>query len=284
MRRAHAAALALVLLTFVVTAVVVVSRFSGDERTPEPDATQTRTIQARPSPTVAEPVPPPDDGACHQLTYAEAVAPTTRSEPVRCSGEHTAQTFLVDTLGLVEDGHLLAVDSARAQEQAASRCRGAVAAHLGSTPEEMRLAMLDAVWFTPTVDEAGEGADWLRCDVVAVTAGQRLAPLPASTRGLLGDQAGRDRFGMCATSAPGEDGFERVLCSSGHRWRAVTSVPLPGDAYPSAEEAAGAMKGRCRSVARDRAEDPLDFRWAEERPTREQWRQGRRYGLCWVPD
>jgi hypothetical protein len=44
------------------------------------------------------------------------------------------------------------------------------------------------------------------------------------------------------------------------------------------------MESRCRSVARSLAEDPLDFRWSEERLTREQWQTGRRYGICWVPD
>lgn len=283
MRRAHAAALALVLLTFVVTVVVVASRFSSEQPATEPEPTQTRTVEARPSPTSASPAPSPDDDACYQLDYAAALAPTTRSTPVRCSRQHTAQTFRVDTLDLSVDGHLLAVDSDTAQEQVATRCRAAVADHLQGSAEQMRTTMLDVVWFTPTVDEASEGADWLRCDVVAVSGGQRLIPLPASTRGLLGDER-RERFAMCATAAPSADSFERVVCSASHTWRAVASVDLPGSAYPSADRAAAVMKPRCRDIAEAQAADPLDFTWAEERPSKEQWQQGRRYGLCWVPD
>jgi hypothetical protein len=36
-------------------------------------------------------------------------------------------------------------------------------------------------------------------------------------------------------------------------------------------------------VAAGSADDPLDFTWSQESPTREQWDAGQRYGICWVP-
>jgi hypothetical protein len=108
--------------------------------------------------------------------------------------------------------------------------------------------------------------------------------LPEDSQGMLASEPGLSDYAMCGTAQPSADDFSRVVCSARHSWRAVASVDLPGAAYPSAEQAADVMESRCREVARERAEDPLEFTWAEERPTREQWEAGRRYGLCWVPD
>jgi hypothetical protein len=279
MRRAHVAALVLLLAIGAVTAIVLVTRWepagtTEDSAPPPPDGTQ----------TTATPVPAPRAGACARLDYAEAVELTPRGGSVPCSQPHTAQTFLVGSLDLVVDGRLLAVDSERAQGQAATTCRDAVAGHVGATPEELRLSMVEAVWFTPGVEGPAEGADWLRCDVVAVSGGRRLVELPRASKGMLAAESTRDDYAMCGTAQPSADGFSRVVCSARHSWRAVASVDLPGAAYPSADKATDVMEPRCREVARDRADDPLDFTWAEERPTREQWQAGRRYGLCWVPD
>ena len=37
------------------------------------------------------------------------------------------------------------------------------------------------------------------------------------------------------------------------------------------------------SAPKGRPDDPLDFTWSQESPTKEQWDAGRRYGICWVP-
>jgi hypothetical protein len=89
---------------------------------------------------------------------------------------------------------------------------------------------------------------------------------------------------MCGTTEPGKPGFERVACARKHAWRAVASVDLAGKKYPTPEQSRAAMETPCRDAAEARTDDPLSFNWSEERPTREQWRSGRRYGLCWVPD
>jgi hypothetical protein len=140
--------------------------------------------------------------------------------------------------------------------------------------------MVQAVWFTPTVAEAATGADWFRCDVVALATAGRLALLPRSSKGMVGSS---DRFAMCGTASPDAASFARVPCSSPHSWVAVSTVPLAGKAYPSVAAASDQMESACRSAARSRADDPLDFTWSEERPSRAQWDAGRRYGICWVP-
>lgn len=223
--------------------------------------------------------PTPRVGECHRLGFDAALAPTSQVPPVRCGRPHTAQTFHVGRLDLVRSGHRLAVDSPWVQQQARRQCTGRLASHLGSSPRDLRLTMAQSVWFTPTVEDAAAGARWFRCDLVVVAGPDRLARLPRRTRGTGGAPA----VAMCATNRPGSEGFTRVACQRRHSWRAVATVDLPGKAFPSAGRAAEVMSGRCREAARTRADDPLDLDWSEERPTREQWRAGQRYGICWVP-
>lgn len=281
MRRANVAALVIVLLVGAVTVAVLLTRVER-EGLDDPPASAPPSSTPAPAQQSAAPVPLPPDGLCYRLSYAEAVARSSSTPPVDCAGDHTTQTFDVTRLDLVEDGHLLAVDSEAVRAQAASVCRLAVGQHLEATTEALRLTMLEPIWFTPTVDQARRGADWLRCDVVAPSNGERLVALPEDTAGLLAD--GGDAFAMCGTAEPGAAAFSRVVCSAPHSWRAIASVDLPGRSYPTAARAGRSMQPRCREAAAAATGNPLDFSWAEERPTAEQWEDGRRYGLCWVPE
>lgn len=233
--------------------------------------------------TAARPVPRPPARACYRLGYDEAVAPTVDRRPVPCSRPHTSVTFLVGELDSVVRGHLVAIDSDRVQAQVASVCPRRLVGFLGGTREQRRLSMLRAVWFTPTVEESDHGANWFRCDVIAVAATGELAPLRGRVAGVLGTEAGRDRYGMCGTAEPGTDGFRRVICSAGHSWRAVSTVDLPGGGYPGERVVRAAGEDQCTAAGRAAAADPLDFRWGYEWPTREQWESGQTYGICWAP-
>lgn len=228
-----------------------------------------------PSPTVTPDPRPvaPDNGACHRLTFEEALAPTADGDAVRCGRRHTSRTFRV---GRLDRG--VAVDSARAQRQARETCTRELGPFLGADREALRLSLLGTVWFTPTLEEGDAGARWFRCDVIATAGSERLLRLPRDLQGSVGDLA------LCATREPGAAGSRRVACSRPHAWRAVASVDLAGTAYPSAQDADDVMQATCRARARAAADDPLDFTWSEERPTRAQWRAGQRYGLCWVPE
>jgi hypothetical protein len=203
---------------------------------------------------------------------------------VPCDREHTAVTFVVGELDTVVGGHLVTVDSARVRDQVAGACPGGFAEHVGGTLEQQRLSMLRPVGFTPTVEESDLGATWYRCDAVAVARGTTLAPLGPDVRGVLDTEEGRDRYGLCATAGPGEEGFRTVICSEDHAWRAVRTVPFSGDAYPGTATVREAGTGPCREAGREAADGALDFRWGYEWPTAERWRSGRTYGVCWVPD
>jgi hypothetical protein len=236
-----------------------------------------------PAPEAAppDPGPRPQVGECHALSFGQAVAVVGRTEPVPCRRKHTAQTYFVGRLDLeTEAGFTRRVDSQAAQRQMRRACTGRLPRHLGLSARDLRLSMAQAVWFTPSPRRAEAGADWFRCDVVAVAAPRKLLLLPRRTKGW-GDAP---VLAMCATAAPGTKAFKRVGCGARHAWRAASTVDLPGTGrLPKQADIAARMESTCRDSARALAEDPLDFTWAQESPTKEQWEAGRRYGICWVP-
>ena len=235
-------------------------------------------------PTAKEPPAPPEDGACYALSFRKALAPTSKADPVPCEQEHTSETYDVGRLDLLLDGHLLAVDSDRAQAQVAEACPAALTGFLGGDLADLRLSMVRPVWFTPTIKQSDRGADWYRCDAVVVAGEETLAELAGSLRGVLGREEGRDAYAMCATAAPDAEGFERVRCSDDHSWRAISVVPFePGD-YPGEEAVQEQGQGPCEDAGLEVAADPLDYEWGYEWPTEEQWDSGMTFGRCWAPD
>ena len=243
------------------------------EQSPSTTPTATETVPPDPGPT-------PKVGQCHLLSFRQALAVVGGTDPVACGRKHTAQTYFVGRLRLeTPAGRTRRVDSDAAQRQARTTCLSRLPRHLGITPRELRLTMAQAVWFTPSPQRAEAGADWFRCDVVAVASPRQLQQLPRRTQGW-----GRAPVvAMCATAAPGTKGFRRVGCGAEHAWLAVSTVDLPGAKLPAPGAVADLMDAPCGDVARARAGDPLDFTWSQESPTKEQWSSGQRYGICWVP-
>lgn len=248
----------------------------ADDASPSPESLASPT-ESTPPP---DPGPRPRVGECHLLSFGQAVDVVGRTEPVPCKRRHTAETYFVGRLQLeTKAGHVRRVDSRAAQRQARSTCSARLPQHLGRTPRELRLTMAQSVWFTPSPERAEAGADWFRCDLVVVAAPQRLLVLPRVTKGW-GDAP---VVAMCATAAPGTKAFKRVGCGARHAWEAVSTVDIPGKKLPTKAEVAERMEGPCGDAARSRADDPLDFTWSQESPTKEQWEAGQRYGICWVP-
>lgn len=281
MRRLRATILLAVSLA--VSLAASLSACSGvDEPSAGPSPT-TAPATSQPPPT-ASPTPEPAARACYRLAYDEAVAPTSDHEPVDCGGRHTSVTFAVGELDTVVDGHLLAVDSDRVQAQPAAACPERLATYLGGTREDRRLSMLRAVWFTPDVEASDAGASWYRCDVVALASEGRLAPLTGRLEGALDRPEERDRYAMCGTVEPGTAGFDRVICSAEHSWRAIAVVPFDQDTYPGAKQVRAAGEGPCQDAGAQVAESSLDYQWGYEWPTAEQWATGQHYGRCWAPD
>ncbi|HET9761758.1 MAG TPA: septum formation family protein [Nocardioidaceae bacterium] len=232
-------------------------------------------------------VPPaPRQAACYRLTVPQLTQPTNASTPVPCRGAHTAQTIYVGTLDTVVDGHAVAVDSATVQRQLTTTCPRKLQEYVGGSTDARRLSRLNVVWYSPTLDQSDQGADWFRCDVIAFAGQDQLAPLPGGGRlhGVLDGAKGLSRYGLCGTAAPGARGFQRVICSRKHSWQAITTIGLAGGArYPGAAAVRKAGDSVCKGRARSRSGNTLKFRYGWEWPTRQQWSRGQHYGFCWVP-
>lgn len=268
-------------LVAVATLALLLTAWSAD---PDPgDPTGRPDPEAVPTPAAAPP-PDPPAGRCHDLAFGEALAPSTPAHQARpCRRPHTAETYLVEQLDLVVAGHQLTVDSDRVQRQAARRCPSALPAFLGASADVVRLGMVQPVWFTPTLEQSDAGAEWLRCDAVVVGGERRLVQVSGSLQGAYREGLPA-RYAMCGTAAPDAATFERVVCSEDHSWRAVSVVRFETRDYPGRGAARSRGQGTCEDVGADHADDPLDYRWSYEWPTREQWQGGMTFGRCWVPD
>lgn len=252
----------------------------GDEPAASPESS---AASSAPPPTAAA-APRPRDRACYDLTYEEAIAPTAAAGQVPCTQRHTSMTFAVGTIDALVDGHLLAVDSERVQQQVASECPSRLGSFVGGSLADQRLSMLRSVWFTPSVEESDAGASWYRCDVVALATDEELAPLTGKLAGVLDSDAGRQRYGMCGTAEPGTPDFSRVVCSARHTWRAIAVVPFEAGPYPGVAEVREAGETPCQDAGADAAAGALDYQWGYEWPTKQQWAAGQTFGRCWAPD
>lgn len=251
---------------------------SGDD---EPAGAPTTSATPTATPTTAAPAERPAVGACYDLGFDEALAPTTTSEAVDCAGDHTAQTYAVGQLPTYADGHLLAVDDPAVQAGLAQTCRSSLAEYVGGDADALRLSVLRPVWFSPSIEASDAGEDWYRCDVTAVVDDATLGTLPPTMEGALAGD-GLDSLGLCGTAAPGADGFRRIACGLEHSWRAIDVVDL-GASYPGEDAASTAGSAQCQAAAGALAADALDYEWGYEWPTEEQWVAGQTYGLCWAP-
>lgn len=229
------------------------------------------------------PAPPPERGSCHRLTLGAATRPVDASRPVPCSEAHTSQTFYVGRLQRISNGHLLTLDADRVQRQLGGACDRQLTQTLGGGAEARRISQFEAVWFQPDQRQAAAGAAWYRCDAVAVRSRGRLLDLPVSIDGVLGgSRAGR--YATCGTAAPDHRGFQRVVCAERHSWRAVSTAPLGRGTTYLSRSGAATGDAACRQVAQRAAHGSLSYAWSFQWPTRAQWRDGQRFGYCWLPD
>ncbi|MEO5711214.1 MAG: septum formation family protein [Nocardioidaceae bacterium] len=282
-RPALVAALATVLLLAGCTGARVSS--------PEPSPSVPSSSSGSPSPGAAPSTPAvlpaaPKRAACYRLSTTQLTKPTNASTPVPCGSRHTAQTIYVGTLDTVVDGHAVAVDSATVQRQLSTTCPSRLAAYVGGSTTARDLSRFNVVWYSPTLAQSDAGADWFRCDLIAFAGEDQLAQLPGTRklRGVLGRSGALADYGLCGTAAPGEQGFERVICSRGHSWKAIDTIGLAGgERYPGPSQVRRAGDGSCKDLAQSRAGDTLKFRYGWEWPTKEQWDRGQRFGYCWIP-
>jgi hypothetical protein len=281
----RAAGVALAVVS-VLVAILLASCSGGGS--PKSSGSVANTPSATPLPT-ATAAPLPSAHGCYLLAYDAALKPTSSAEPVDCGTQHTDRTFFVGRPDNVVNGHLLAVDSARVTHQMATECPRRFASYVGGSTEQRRLSMLSVVWFGPTLKQSDQGQSWFRCDAIALASAGKLAPLTGKLDKVLDSEAGRTRWGRCATGKPGSKGAVQVLCSTrrpaASTWRAVATLDIAAGArgaWPGAKKAAAAGAG-CENRVRDQAADPLSFSWGYEPPTEAQWTTGQHYGFCWSP-
>lgn len=243
--------------------------------------------QAEPTPATFSdppaPKPAPKAGACYALSFGKAARPTGGGRAVPCSKPHTAITMYVGTDQPILDGHLLAVDSDQVQSQLATECPKQLASYLGADTRRLELSRFETVWFGPKVKQADRGARWFRCDVVAVERDNQFVALPTDLHDALSSDDGLDTWGTCGTASPSKAGFEKVICSEPHTWRAIDVVDLTGADFLG-KTATSRGNDACKSAASSHAGDSLSYSWSFQWPSKAQWKAGERYGLCWVPE
>jgi hypothetical protein len=246
------------------------------------DSRQTPVLRS-PSPTPTETIPPeppkpPHARTCYRLGYDEALAPTRTKKAAPCTGVHTAVTFFV--------GHYdksLPVDGPAVHRLVSTACPRRFASFVGGTPDDRRLSMMRAVWFTPTLSQADRGGHWFECVAIALRDDQHLALIQGPVEGVLDRTAGRDHYALCGTAAPGSEGFEQRICAAPHSWVALRTVYFKPGPYPGVDKVRSAGQQPCKDAGANASPDPLHYQWSYQWPTLKQWRDGRNYGVCWAP-
>lgn len=277
MRLGRATATAIVLLLATSLSGCSLSKDSPPTSTPKPTA-------AASQPAPPPPRPAPKAGACYGLTYTEATTPTNSAEPVPCSASHTSITVHVGQIDPIVDGHLVAVDSREVQAQIAKACPRRLAGWVGGDEKDRRLSRFEVIWFSPSVEESDRGANWFRCDLVALATTDTLAKLPrGDAKGVLDDSDALEQFGLCGTDAPDATDFERVVCARKHSWEAIEAIDFHDDARYLGKGAGHEADSDCHDEAVGHSSSSLTVEWSFEWPTREQWDNGQRFGYCWVP-
>lgn len=259
---------------------------SGTSIAPTESASATPTDSARLAEVPDVPEPPEED-ACYRLRFDDLPRTSSDSNPVPCGQRHNAQTIHVGKLDAVVDGRPTTLDSRAVQHQVSTTCPRRLARYLGGDRSTRALSRFHAVWFTPTLEDFGAGANWFRCDLVAFAGHERLADLPRPRRlaGVLDDSGALATWGLCGTAAPGAPAFSRVICSEPHTWRATSTITIPGGRrYPGTARVRTAGDETCKERVRRLSGSALRFRYGWEWPTRDQWARGQHYGFCWAPD
>lgn len=286
LRRLASAAATAVLVTAAATACSQNTETANDPATTttaSPSAT-TSTPEPTATPTAA---PPPEDGACYDLTADQTTAAHSIVPPVRCKARHTTQTYAVGRLSKAAIGDPAAVDTDAIVTAAEATCARRLPGHLDATANRLALSQLTYAWFVPPESQLALGARWLRCDVVARRTSSTLSALPRTSAGLLGSDASLDSWGTCAkgTGRALQAGRGQRICGDRHDWRAIDVRRLgqAGDSWPGDKAVRAGVLARCEKAGRTftgNTTGTVEVGWLP--PNRAQWKDGRRYGLCWV--
>lgn len=272
-----------------VATLLVAALTSGCGTSLEPAKVEplSQTTATATQPTPGPPPPVPKAGQCYLLNYRQATSPTSDVPPVPCKTKHDTVTVYVGTIKQVVDGHLLAVDSDAVTTQIADTCPTKLAPWVGGTEDDRRLSRFTVLAFSPTLAQSDAGANWFRCDLVAIQSDKVLATL-TGTKGALDQSGALDRVGICGTAAPSATSQQRVICAQPHTWRAVSVIPIPDGAPYLAKGVTASGNDACKAQAQQRSTNPLVYKWSFQWPSKDDFEAAvaagtPRYGLCWVP-
>jgi hypothetical protein len=251
---------------------------SAASSTPAPRTPHSKPVRMKPPPA-------PKPLGCYRLTLKQLTQPTNHSNPVSCRGQHDAQTIFVGKLRTVVDGHSVAVDSNLVQHQLETTCPRKLAQFVGGSLVDRHISRFNVVWFSPTLAQSDQGANWFRCDLVAFAKQDSLLGLPSTNRlhHVLNASSGLANYGLCGTAAPGDNNFRRVICARRHSWKAITTIHINGGRnYPGTNTVRTTGDDTCKTRVQQLG-NSLKFSFGWEWPTNAQWKRGQHYGYCWAP-
>ena len=230
--------------------------------------------------TVADKTTPPKLGACYRLEPADTDRPSSSSEPVSCSGQHTSQTFAVGTL---PSSTGKAYKSSAHGKWIYPTCERAFERFLGVDESLALRVRLSWAWFRASERGWGKGARWYRCDVVGgPTGADRYAALPSVTKGLFHAKPPEEWL-SCAL---GETVLKskKVPCTERHNWRAVTTIKLggPRDAYIGDRLVEVRSRDFCSDSVGAWMNYPVQYEFGYTWFHQAEWQAGNRRSVCWA--
>jgi hypothetical protein len=280
---------AVVVAALVVLTVVFVTYWAGndgDDGSPAA-AEPSEPAESSPSDEVRLRTPMavhPRESDCHALSAEHVQRPHDNKDPVRCRDDHTTQTYYVGTfdLSIIGDRNPSTADIA---EFVTPRCDQMFKRWVGGDRETRILSRVHPVWFVPNTHDIRLGARWFRCDLVVSATDSRLDRLPRNTEGMLDSDSALNRYGLCSRGSPEGPHARIVVCSRPHTWQAFTTLGFGShgsDNFPDHDQRRDARQ-RCIDKAREQQAFPLEWTYGWQAPTRDEWADGMRWGVCWVP-
>jgi hypothetical protein len=221
-------------------------------------------------------------GACRDLDPEDLAAPSDATQPVDCSEDHTAETFVVRDL----PKKVASLDDPSDPRLAAhvyETCDQRFRTFLDGDESTVMRSMLTWVWFRPSDQAWQQGARWYRCDVIG--GGQQsaeLLPLPKTARGLFQFKT-PDKWMSCV-NGDSVDGAVKIPCSEPHNWRAVTTIKLggPKDKFPGNRVVRVKTRDFCSGSVHAWLNYPAEYDFGYTFFSRPEWKAGNRRSICWA--
>jgi hypothetical protein len=257
---------------------------SGDSPSstaPSSEAGARSPITQSPTPT---PEPPPENGACRQVSVKGLRTIVNDDPTVSCKSKHTTVTFAVEEVPESASQDALSAADERVENAADRICQKQFIQYAGGTRADRRLSMLTPTYFLPSSEQWNIGARWVRCDVYGYTTPSTLADLPPNLKNALERPRIAEDFNRCSPVSPSAPQFRHVACSEPHDWRAVSiqTVGKPNEQYPGRNTIQDRAQRLCEKPVRDYLGTQAAFSYGFEVPQKNSWTEGDRVALCWA--